>query len=153
MMFDATSIWRIEATENNEKNCKQLIEKMAAAAAALGWPEQIVDASRTQMLSIIEMQIKTIDRFMGNWEEQLKSPIAAASAAASPSVPTSAKPSGSRAAGSSPNGDVFQMTSMAPIQFWMNFAEQWQKPWADTMASLGQGGKPNDNEGLRGHRT
>jgi hypothetical protein len=50
------------------------IEKTAAAAAMLGWPEQIVDAVRAQMQTITEMQIKTMDHMMDAWEEQLKSP-------------------------------------------------------------------------------
>src|SRR6516162_1915305 len=38
--FDAMSAWRIETAKSNEKNSEQIIEKMAAAARALGWPEQ-----------------------------------------------------------------------------------------------------------------
>ncbi len=42
--FEAMSTWRTEIAQNSEKNLEQVIEKMAAAARALGWPEQIVDA-------------------------------------------------------------------------------------------------------------
>src|SRR5215467_1712784 len=72
--FDAMSNWRIEIADSSEKNVKRVIEKMAAAAAELGWPEQIVDAARTQMQSISAMQIKTMDHMMDAWEEQLKLP-------------------------------------------------------------------------------
>ena len=34
--FDAMSTWRVEVANHNEKNCNQVIEKMAAAAAAMG---------------------------------------------------------------------------------------------------------------------
>src|SRR5262249_62433281 len=54
--FDAMSTWRIETAKNSEKNSEQVIEKMAAAARALGWPEQIVDTTRAQMQSITKMQ-------------------------------------------------------------------------------------------------
>jgi hypothetical protein len=142
---DAMSTWRIEVTNNNEKNCKRVIEKMAAAAAALGWPEQIVETSRVQMQSLTEMQTKAIDRIMDTWDEQLKSPIAAS--------PSSAKLlSSSRAASRSPNGDITQM-AMAPLQFWMSLAEQWQKPWAEAMGSWVKAGKSFDSGGLRGHGT
>jgi hypothetical protein len=50
--FDAMSTWRIETANNSEKNSEQVIEKMAAAARSLGWPEQIVDATRAQLHSI-----------------------------------------------------------------------------------------------------
>jgi hypothetical protein len=45
----AMSTWRNEIAATSEKNGKRVIEKMAAAASALGWPEQIVDAARTQL--------------------------------------------------------------------------------------------------------
>jgi len=72
--FDAMSTWRIETAKNSEKNSEQVIEKMAAAARALGWPEQVVDTIRAQMQSITKMQIQTMDQMMDAWEEQIKSP-------------------------------------------------------------------------------
>jgi hypothetical protein len=68
------STWRIETAKNSEKNSEQVIEKMAAVARALGWPEQIVDTTRAQMQSITKMQIQTMDHMMDAWEEQIKSP-------------------------------------------------------------------------------
>jgi len=136
--FEAMSTWRVEVAETSEKNSKLVIEKMAAAAAALGWPEQIVDAARTQMQSVTEMQVKMMDQLMDAWEEQLKS-----------SNPTTASPSamlarmksvpgfGNRSSGA----DLFQMTTMNPLQLWMQFAEQWQKSWAETMTFWAGGGK------------
>ena len=38
--FDAMSTWRAEIADNNERNIDRVIEKMAAAARALGWPPQ-----------------------------------------------------------------------------------------------------------------
>src|SRR6516162_1847950 len=74
--FDAMSTWRIETASNSEKNSEQVIEKLAAAARALGWPEQIVDTTRAQMQSITKIQIQTMDQMMDAWEEQIKSPSA-----------------------------------------------------------------------------
>jgi hypothetical protein len=109
-----------------------VIEKMSAAAAALGWPEQIVDAARTQMQSIAEMQIQTMDRMMGAWEEQLKltDPMTA-----SPSAMLSKLKSfpDFGPAGSWPSAEAFQKAAINPLQFWMQFAEQWQKSLAATM--------------------
>jgi ribonuclease D len=125
--FDAMSAWRNEVANNSEKGTKQVIEKMAAAAAALGWPEQVVDAARMQMQSITDMQIKTMDHLMDAWEEQLKSPNPMR---AWPSAMLSKLQSspGFGASGSSSSGDP-----MNPLQFWMQSAEQWQKSWADMM--------------------
>jgi hypothetical protein len=128
--FDAMSAWRIDTAKSNEKNSEQVIEKMAAAARALGWPEQIVDATRAQLQSITKMQIQMMDQLMDAWEEQIKSPnpMTAPSAMLSklkslPGVP----------AGTWPNADAFAGAAMNPMQFWAQFAEQWQKAWADAM--------------------
>ena len=135
--FDAMSAWRIDTAKSNEKNSEQLIEKMAEAARALGWPEQIVDGTRGQLQSITKMQIQMMDDMMDVWEEQIKSPnpMTAPSAMLSklkslPGVP----------AGTWSNADAFAGTAMNPMQFWVQWAEQCQKAWADAVA-LGVGGQ------------
>ena len=136
------STWRNETDNTSEKNSKQVIDKMAAAAAALGWPEQVVDAARAQMQTITEMQIKTMDHMMDAWEEQLKLPNPMT---ASPSAMLSklkSLPDFGRA-GSWPSSDAFQKAAINPLQFWMQFGEQWQKSWGDTMAFWAKVGKPH----------
>jgi hypothetical protein len=130
-VFDAMSAWRNETADANEKHSKQVIEKTAAAAAALGWPAQIVDAARSQMQRVAEVQAKTIDHMVGAWEEQLKQPNPMT---ASPSAMLSRLKSspGIGQAGSWPGADVFQMN---PMQFWMQLAQQWQKSWTDAMTN------------------
>ena len=131
--FDAMSTWRIETANNSEKNSEQVIEKMAAAAQALGWPEQIVDASRAQMQSITKMQIQTMDQMMDAWEEQIKSPNPMTASPSAMLLKLKPLPSISPA-GSWPNADTFQMAAMNPMQFWMQVADQWQKACTDAMA-------------------
>src|SRR5262249_42914597 len=135
--FDAMSTWRIETAKNSEKNSEQVIEKMAAAARALGWPEQVVDTIRAQMQSITKMQIQTMDQMMDAWEEQIKSPNPITG---SPSAMLSKLKSlpGVSPAGSWANANALAATN--PMQFWMQWVEQWQKAWADAM-SLGQSRK------------
>ena len=140
--LQAMSTWRNETAYTSEKNSKQVIDKMAAAAAALGWPEQVVDAARAQMQTITEMQIKTMDHMMDAWEEQLKLP---SPMTASPSAMLSklkSLPDFGRA-GSWPSSDAFQKAAINPLQFWMQFGEQWQKSWGDTMAFWAKVGKPH----------
>jgi hypothetical protein len=129
--FDAMSIWRIETAKNSEKNSEQVIEKMAAAARALGWPEQIVDTTRAQMHSITKMQIQTMDHMMDTWEEQIKSPNPMTG---SPSAMLSKLKSfsGVSPAGSWPNANAMEATD--PMQFWMQWAQQCQKACADAMS-------------------
>jgi hypothetical protein len=136
--FDAMSAWRIEIANTNDKNSEQVIKKMAAAARALGWPEQIVDAIRTQLQSITKMQVQIIDQMMDIWEEQIKSP--------NPMTATSAMLSklkslpGASPAVTWPNADAFAAAASNPMQFWVQFAERWQKAWADAMG-VGAGGQ------------
>ena len=134
--FDAMSAWRIDIANSNEKNSEQVIEKMAAAARALGWPEQIVDATRTQLQSITKMQIQIIDQMIDIWQEQIKSPnrVTATSAMLSKlkSLP------GASPAGTWPNADAFAGAARNPMQFWVQFAEQWQKTWTNAMGGGGQ---------------
>lgn len=135
----AMSSWRNEMADTSERNGKQVIDGMAKAAAALGWPKQIVDTARTQMQSISEMQIQTMDRMMDAWVEQLKLPNPMA---ASPSAILSklkSSPSGT----AWPNAEAFQKAAMNPLQFWMQFAEQCQKSWAETMTFWSKAGKPH----------
>ena len=118
-------------SQSSEKNSEQVIEKMAAAARALGWPEQIVDATRAQFQSITKMQTQMMDQLMDAWQEQIKSrnPMTVRSAMLSKleSLP------GATPAGAWPNANAFAGTAMNPMQFWMQLAEQWQKAWADAM--------------------
>ena len=113
--FDAMSSWRVEAAKENEKHSQEVIEKMAAAARALGWPEQIVDAARAQLQSITKMQIQMIDQMMDIWEEQIKSPnpMTASSAMLSKlkSLP------GASPAGTWLNAEAFAGGAMNPMQF------------------------------------
>jgi len=58
------------------------------------------------------MQIQTMDQMMDAWQEQIKSPNPTAMLSKLKSLP-----------GFATN----------PMQFWMQWAEQWQKAWADAM--------------------
>jgi hypothetical protein len=132
--FDAMSTWRAEVAENSEKNVKRVIDKMAVAAAALGWPEQIVDAARSQMQALTEMQTKAIDHLMDAWEEQLKSPNPMTASPVMLSKLQSFPSFG--AAGSWPGA-----TSSNPLEFWTQVAQQCQKSWTDAMAFWVKAGK------------
>ena len=127
--FEAMSTWRNEIV-NSEKNSEQVIEKMAEAARELGWPEPIVDATRMQMEAITKMQIQTMDRMMDTWEEQIKSPNSSSTMLSKLTSLPNLGP-----VGSWPNADNPQMAALNPFQFYMQVAQQWQKTWADAMAS------------------
>jgi hypothetical protein len=56
--LEALTTWRNEVAAVNEKNGKRVIDQMAQAASALGWPEQVVGAARTQLQSIADVQTR-----------------------------------------------------------------------------------------------
>jgi hypothetical protein len=144
--LEAMSDWRSEAAESSEKNIKRVINKMAAAAEELGWPEQIVDTARTQLQNLAEMQIKTMDQMVDAWEEQLKLPNPT-----SPTAMLNKLKSSSGMPGSSPGADAFQVGMTTPLQFWMSFAGQWQKAWTDMMTTWTKAGKSSNDDGGRRH--
>jgi|307.fasta_scaffold171239_2 hypothetical protein len=144
--FDAMSTWRIETASNNEKNSEQVIEKLAAAARALGWPEQIVDTTRAQMQSITKMQIQTMDQMMDAWEEQIKSPSPMTGSSSAMLSKLTSLP-GVSPAGSWPSANALAATN--PMQFWMQWAEECQKAWTDAMALWAKAGQPDYGAGSR----
>lgn len=127
--FDAMRTWRTEMGENNEKNLKRVIDKMAAAGAALGWPEQITEAARFHLQSMTEMQSQTIDHLISAWEEQLKSPN-----------PMNASPEMFSKLQLLPGSSA---TAANPLEFWTQVAQQWQKSWSEAMAFWARAGKPH----------
>ena len=135
--FDAMSAWRTDTVKTSENNSEQVIEKMAAAARALGWPEEIVETTRAQMQTMTKMQIQTMDQIMDAWEEQIKSasPLTNAAAMLSKLRPLP---------GLGAARNLSDAGAMNPVQFWVQFAEQWQKASADAMAFWAKGGRPAD---------
>ena len=129
-VFEAMTAWQSETVKVGEKNSKQVFDKMATAAGALGWPEQIVDAARAQMQGIGDIQAKTMEHIRGAWEEQLKNPTAA-----SPEAMLSKLKSmpGFGSASSLPNAEALQAAATAPLALWMEFGKQWQQFWLDSL--------------------
>ena len=109
-VFDAMSTWRTEAVNNSEKNSERVIEKIAAAARALGWPEQIVDTTRTQLQSVTKMQIQTMDHMMDVWEEQIKSPNPSSAMLSKLTSLPDFGPTGSW-----PNADASRLAALNPL--------------------------------------
>jgi len=142
--FDAMSTWRIETARSSEKNSEQVIEKMAAAARALGWQNEIVDAIRAQMQGIARLQIQMMDHIMDAWEEQIKSPNPMGSFPSAMLSRLNSLP-GHGPAGSASLGTA----AMNPFQFWIQIAEQWQRATGDAMASWTKAGDMKDSTGKR----
>jgi hypothetical protein len=134
--FDAMSTWRTEIVSDNEKNLERVIDKIAVAARALGWPEEIADTTREQMQTITKTQLQMMDQMMDAWEGQLSSPNTSLSILSKLKSSPPLSP-----AGSWPFAATSQMAE--PFAVYMQMAQQWQKAWTDAMAFWMKAGKPN----------
>ena len=134
-VFDAMSTWRTEIVNNSEKNLERVIDKIAVAAEALGWPEEITDTARAQMQTVNKMQLQTMDHMMAAWEEQLKSPSPPSA------ILTKLRSLPTLPAGSWPGATTSQIAN--PLEIYMRVAQQWQKACADAMAVWMKAGRPN----------
>ena len=81
------------------------------------------------MQSVTKMQIQMMDQMMDAWEEQIKSPNPMTVSPSAMLSKLKSLPSFS-SAGSWPNANALATN---PMQFWMQWAEQWQKAWTDAM--------------------
>jgi hypothetical protein len=133
--FDAMSTWRVEIAKGSEKNLERVIDKIAEAAQALGWPEEIADTTRAQMQTMTKMQLHMMDQMMNAWEEQINSPNPPSA------ILSKLKSLPPFPAGAWPGAAPSQMAN--PFELYMQIAQQWQKTWADAMASWTKANKPN----------
>lgn len=146
--FEAMSEWREEMAATAERQSGKVFDKMGAAAKAAGWPEALVEATKSNMQQMSKLQLGMIDQIMDAWTEQMKSPgkftFGNAFAKGFPGLP------GSNSAGlptatmpGFPQMDLakygFGSNPMAPFQFWMEAGQMWQKQWADAMAAMMSG--------------
>jgi hypothetical protein len=120
-VFDALSEWRDEVSASTERYSETLLDKMAAAARALGWPKELVEASHKHLAQASKMQMHVIDQLMDAWQKQLTPPTSQQFLAQLRALP-------SAGLGSMPEA------MSAPIDFWMQAAEMWQRNWASTMS-------------------
>lgn len=123
--FDAMSQWRDEVSASTERYQSTVFDKMGAAARALGWPDNLVEASRSQMHQISKMQVHMIDQIMDAWQQQLKNPG---------SMPGMPGMTGMPGMPSMPGMPDLGNMPLAPVQFWMQAAEMWQKSWQSAMS-------------------
>lgn len=136
--FDAMSAWRSDMAAANEKGGERAFDQMAKAAKAMGWPAQIVDSTREQMMGVGRMQAQMIDKMMDAWEEQIKSPnpmggFPQAMMSKLQSMPGMQGMPGMSGFPAMPGMDAFSGAMANPMQFWLQMGEQWQKNWAQAM--------------------
>lgn len=144
--IDAMAEWREEMAGSTERYSKKVFDKLGVAARAMGWPDELIEATREQLEHASKLQMHMLDQVMDAWQQQMKAP---GSASLAERVMGSMPPFQSMGGGmpSFPGVEAFQqaMSNMpgmqgmgglpfAPMQFWMQAAEMWQKHWASAMS-------------------
>jgi len=123
-VFDALSAWRDEVGASTERYSEMVLDKMVAAARALGWPTELVEASNKHLAQASKMQMHVIDQLMDTWQKQLTSPTADQFMTQLRTLP----------------GAGFGLTPEAmsnPLGFWMQAAEMWQRNWESALSMWG----------------
>lgn len=127
---DALAEWREEFGETAERHSEAVAEKIADAARAVGWPEEVVEASRTHLTQMSKFQVQMLDQFIDSWQQQLKSPVAA-------EFMSALRGAGAGAGMQSAPG----MSDLAsqPFELWMQAALAWQRNMASAWSLWGVG--------------
>ena len=111
-VFDALSEWRDEVSTSTERYSENVLDKMAAAARALGWPKELVDASHKHLVQASKAQMHLIDQLMDAWEKQLNAPTSDQFMAHLRNFP-------------GPGFGAMPMSS--PFDLWMQTTEMWSE--------------------------
>src|SRR5712691_6036327 len=112
-VFDALSEWRDEVGASTERYNKIVLDKMATAARAVGWPNEFIEVSRTHLMQMSKMQMQLIDQLMEAWQQLLKSPMPGQFM---PQLPPYRAESGTTSAG----------MATTPVELWMQAASTWK---------------------------
>src|SRR5262245_23768933 len=70
--FNTVSQWRDEISLANDRYLTKVLDQVAAAQKAQGWPNSVTAATREHLLRASKVQTHMIDQLMGAWEQQLK---------------------------------------------------------------------------------
>jgi hypothetical protein len=122
--FNAVSQWRDEIARANDRYLTIVLDQVAAAQRAQGWPNSVTVATREHLLQASKVQTQMIDQLMGDWAQQLKS-RGASSDSAMVRMPSTANPMAEMVR-------LGEMT-LTPFKIWLNAAEAWQRSWAEAL--------------------
>lgn len=155
--FEAMSEWRDDMSATAERHTSKVFDKMSVAAKAAGWPDALVDTTRSNLQQMSKMQMQMMDQVMDAWTEQMKTPgkftFGNAFAGGMPGMP-GANGGFGQSFGQNfgqnfgmfpglPQMDMskfgFGTNPMAPFQFWMEATQLWQKQWADALSAMVNG--------------
>jgi len=137
--FKALSQWREDMASANERYSEKVLDQMAEAGRAMGWPSNVIEATREQIENASQMQLQLMDKLMEAWSEQIESPTAAMPTPSDfmeqlQKMQASMMKSSASAFSGMPGFDGLSGMTLAPFQMWMQAAEMWQRNMASAMS-------------------
>lgn len=72
--FDALNDWRNDMAVASDRYSSRVFDQMQAATRAMGWPDEVVNATRLQLQNASRMQLQMMDQVMDAWKTQLRNP-------------------------------------------------------------------------------
>lgn len=121
--FDAMDEWQAELVELTERRSSEVFDTLADAARSAGWPPEMVEASKEQLLEASKAQSKMMRHMVQGWRGNLKSSTA-------PTIEPTTSTIGH--ALTAPPVELVKIATVLP-QFWMQAMGTWQKNWNDAM--------------------
>lgn len=131
--FDALNSWRNDILQSTERYNAKVFDKMAVAARKLGWPDNLIEATQTQLQQATKMQLAMIDHLGQAWKQQLNTPPGQM-----PQMPNLMPDLQNNPFAQMMGGGQGGMPAN-PFQFWMQAAEMWQKSWQNAISSWTNG--------------
>lgn len=121
-IIDALSEWREEVADSTKRYNTAVLDKIAEAADAVGWPKDVLEATESSLQQAADMQLKVIDQMTETWRAQLRSPA-------------------SVGFGGMPAFASMGTGAFNPFELWMQTATAWQRSFADTWSAWADASK------------
>ena len=135
--FYAVSQWRDDITLANDRYLTRVLDQVAAAQRAQGWPHSVTVATREHLLRASKVQTQMIDQLMGDWEHQLKSGTGLPESGTGLPHPSMLRLTST----THPMSEMMRLGEMTltPFKIWLNAAEACQRSWAEAIRSSKDG--------------
>jgi hypothetical protein len=132
--FDALRDWSDEVHAANNRCLTKVLDHVAAAQRATGWPEHLSAVTRDNIVQTSKLQTQLIDQLLQAWDELLET------GRAPTRLPQGfhflpARSSGSTLHEAMPDMAQLGELSVAPLKAWMQAADIWQRHWMAAISS------------------
>ena len=128
--FDEMSEWRDDITKSSHQHSEKVFKKLSAAARSAGWPDELIQSTKSQLMQASKFQTDMIDHILSTWEEQMRV----------------ASDAGARVTTVADKSADLTTMAMAPAQMWLQMMDMWRQNWSRavmtwTGGSLDEAGK------------